>query len=131
MEEFDKFEHMTQKWFIRWWATICFFLGMGAVFSAYSAPDKPIDADMEVKVPGLVCPSCAIGIKRNLKREVNVKYLAFDVTKQLVLIDFVEIEGRIHYLKNNKIIKLVKDAGYEVLSIKRLDNTKPNRYNKP
>ncbi len=131
MEEFDKFEHMTHKWFIRWWATICFFLGMGVVFSAYSAPDKPIDADMEVKVPGLVCPSCAIGIKRNLKREVNVKYLAFDVTKQLVLIDFVEIEGRIHYLKNDKIIKLVKDAGYEVSSIKRLDNIKPNRYNKP
>lgn len=122
---------MTHKWFIRWWATICFFLGMGVVFSAYSAPDKPIDADMEVKVPGLVCPSCAIGIKRNLKREVNVKYLAFDVTKQLVLIDFVEIEGRIHYLKNDKIIKLVKDAGYEVSSIKRLDNIKPNRYNKP
>ena len=131
MEEFDKFEHMTQKWFIRWWATICFFLGMSVVFSAYSAPDKPIDADMEVKVPGVVCPSCAIGIKRNLKREVNVKYLAFDVTKQLVLIDFVEIEGRIHYLKNDKIIKLVKDAGYEVSSIKRLDNIKPNRYNKP
>ena len=86
---------------------------------------------MEVKVPGLVCPSCAIGIKRNLKREVNVKYLAFDVTKQLVLLDFVEIEGRIHYLKNDKIIKLVKDAGYEVSSIKRLDNIKPNRYNKP
>ena len=131
MEEFDKFEHITQKWFIRWWATICFFLGMGVVFSAYSAPDKPIDDDKEVKVPGLVCPSCAIGIKRNLKREVNVKYLAFDVTKQLVLIDFVEIEGRIHYLKNDKIIKLVKDAGYEVSSIKRLDNIKPNRYNKP
>ena len=131
MENFDKFEHMTQKWFIRWWATICFFLGMGAVFSAYSAPDKPIDADMEVKVPGLVCPSCAIGIKRNLKREVNVKYLAFDITKELVLIDFIEIEGVIRYLKNDRVIKLVKDACYEVTSIKRLDNKKPNRYNKP
>ena len=99
---------MTYKWFIRWWATICFFLGMGAVFVAYSAPDKPIDADMEVKVPGLVCPSCAIGIKRNLKREVNVKYLAFDIPKQLVLIDFVEIEGVI-LLLNDLIIKNLID----------------------
>ena len=105
--------------------------GAGIIFLASGAPDKPIDADMEVKVPGLVCPSCAIGIKRNLKREVNVKYLAFDITKELVLIDFIEIEGVIRYLKNDRVIKLVKDAGYEVTSIKRLDNKKPNRYNKP
>ena len=131
MEEFDKFEHMTQKWFIRWWATICFFLGMSVVFSAYSAPDKPIDPDMEVKVKGLVCPSCAIGIKKYLKREVNVKYVAFDTVKEVVLIDFVELKGRIHWLRNDRIILLVKNAGYEVFSIKRLDNIRPNRYNKP
>ena len=131
MENFDKFEHMTQKWFIRWWATICFFLGMGAVFSAYSAPDKPIDADMEVKVPGLVCPSCAIGIKKYLKKEINVKYVAFDIYKNLVLVDFVERDDRVLYLKNDKLITLIKKAGYEVTSIKRLDNKKPHRYNKP
>ena len=131
MEELDKFEHITQKWFIRWWATICFFLGMGGVFSAYSAPNKPIDADMEIMVPGLVCSSCAIGVKKYLKKEINVKDVAFDIYKDLVLVDFVERDDRVLYLKNDKIITLIKKAGYEVRSIKRLDNTKPNRYNKP
>ncbi len=99
--------------------------------SVFAIPDKPINADMEVKVLGLVCPSCAIGIKRNLKAELSVKYVAFDVQKQVVLIDFVEINGRVHFLKNEKILKLVKNAGYEVKYIKRLDKIKPNRYNKP
>lgn len=127
----DKFEHMSYKWFIRWWATICFFLGMGVVFSAYSAPMKPIDADMEVKIPGLVCSSCAIGIKRFFKKEFNVKDITFDIKKELALIDFVESNGIVQFLRNSKVIELVKKAGYEVKSIKRLDKSSPNRYNKP
>tara|TARA_R100000908_G_C3682861_1_gene100656 strand:- start:211 stop:642 length:432 start_codon:yes stop_codon:yes gene_type:complete len=98
---------------------------------AYSAPDKPIDPDMEVKVNGLVCASCAIGIKRKLKPEVNIKSLAFDTKKQLLLIDFIKIKGRVQWLRNDRIILLVKNAGYEVTSIKRLDNIRPNRYNQP
>jgi len=131
MEDFNKFEELADKYILRFVALIGLILGIVIVLSAHGAPDKPIDPDMEVKVKGLVCPSCAIGIKKYLKREVNVKYVSFDTVKEVVLIDFIEIEGRIHYLKNDKIIKLVKDAGYEVTSIKRLDNKQPNRYNKP
>ncbi len=131
MEDFNKFEELADKYILRFVALIGLILGIVIVLSAHGAPDKPIDPDMEVKVKGLVCPSCAIGIKKYLKREVNVKYVSFDTVKEVVLIDFIEIEGRIHYLKNDKIIKLVKDAGYEVTSIKRLDKLQPNRYNKP
>jgi len=131
MEDFNKFEELADKYILRFVALIGLILGIVIVLSAHGAPDKPIDPDMEVKVKGLVCPSCAIGIKKYLKREVNVKYISFDTVKEVVLIDFIEIEGRIHYLKNDKIIKLVKDAGYEVTSIKRLDKLQPNRYNKP
>jgi len=131
MEDFNKFEELADKYILRFVALIGLILGIVIVLSAHGAPDKPIDPDMEVKVKGLVCPSCAIGIKKYLKREVNVKYVSFDTVKEVVLIDFIEIEGRIHYLKNDKIIKLVKDAGYEVTSIKRLDNKQPSRYNKP
>ena len=131
MEDFNKFEELADKYILRFVALIGLILGIVIVLSAHGAPDKPIDPDMEVKVKGLVCPSCAIGIKKYLKREVNVKYVSFDTVKEVVLIDFIEIEGRIHYLKNDKIIKLVKDAGYEVTSIKRLDKIQPNRYNKP
>ena len=127
----DTFEHITHRWFIRWWATICFFVGLSAVFVAHSAPNKPIDADVEVKVPGLVCSSCAIGIKNYLKKEINVKDIAFDVKKEIVFIDFVQIKDKVHYLKPDKIVSLVKKAGYEVKSIKYLHNNIPNRYNKP
>jgi len=127
----DVIEQMTHRWFIRWWSTICFFLGMSLVFVGYSAPMKPIDADMEVKIPGLVCPSCAIGIKNYFKKEINVKDITFDVKKELALIDFVKSNGIVQFLRNSKVIELVKKAGYEVKSIKRLDKRSPNRYNKP
>jgi hypothetical protein len=106
-------------------------VGMGLVFMATSAPNKPIDADMEIKVKGLVCSSCAIGIKKYLKKEINVKYVAFDIYKHLVLVDFVERDGRVLYSKNDRLITLIEKSGYEVTYIKRLDNNKPNRYNKP
>ena len=135
MEDFDKFEQDLLRYFYsRLWkviAVISFLIGAGIVFVANSAPNKPIKADMEIQVPGLVCSSCAIGVKKYLKKEINVKYVAFDIYKNLVLVDFVERDDRVLYLKNDKIIALVKKAGYEVKSIKRLDNKKPNRYNKP
>ena len=131
----DKFEQDVLRYFYsRLWkvvAVIGLLIGAGIVFIANSAPDKPIKADMEIKVPGLVCSSCAIGIKKYLKKEINVKYVAFDIYKNLVLVDFVERDDRVLYLKNDKLITLIKKAGYEVTSIKRLHNQKPNRYNKP
>jgi len=135
-EDFDKFEQdLIHKYVysrvIRFVAIIGFLIGAGMVFIANSASDKPINPDMEINVPGLVCSSCAIGVKKYLKKEINVKYVAFNITKQLVLVDFVERDGNVFYLKNDKIIALVKKAGYEVKSIKRLDNKKPSRYNKP
>tara|TARA_Y100001973_G_scaffold33734_1_gene50836 strand:+ start:621 stop:932 length:312 start_codon:yes stop_codon:yes gene_type:complete len=88
--------------------------------------------DLEIKINGLVCSSCAIGVKRGFKKEINVSDVKFDTRRQVTLIDLKESEaGRVYWIKNEKIVKIVKDAGYEVTSIKRLWNKKPNRYNKP
>ena len=131
----DKFEQDVLRYFYsRLWkvvAVIGLLIGAGIVFIANSAPDKPIKADMEIKVPGLVCSSCAIGIKKYLKKEINVKYVAFNINKQLVLIDFIEKDGRVIYLTNKKLLELIKKSGYEVTYIKRLHIRSPNRYNKP
>ncbi len=134
-EDFDKFEqeihtHLYSR-VIKIVVVLGLLVGMGLVFMANSAPNKPIDADMEIKVKGLVCSSCAIGIKKYLKKEINVKYVAFDIYKHLVLVDFVERDGRVLYSKNDRLITLIEKSGYEVTYIKRLDNNKPNRYNKP
>ena len=88
--------------------------------------------DLEIKINGLVCSSCGIGIKRGFKREFNVNDIKFDVRKQLALVDLKESDsGRVYWLPNKKILKIVKDAGYEVTSIKRISDAKPRRYNKP
>ena len=134
-EDFDKFDqqlhtHVYRR-LIKLVVVLALLAGIGLAFVANSAPNKPIDADMEIKVRGLVCPSCAIGIKKYLKKEINVKYIAFDIYKHLVLVDFVERDGRVLYSKNDRLITLIEKSGYEVTYIKRLDNNKPNRYNKP
>jgi len=97
-----------------------------------SGADKFFKPDMEVKVLGLVCPSCAIGLKNSFKRHHKVLDFKIDTKKQLLSLEFKEgREGSIYYIKNKEVIKIVKDSGYEVGSIKILSNRKPNRYNKP
>ena len=127
----DKLEAITNRIIIRFVALIGFIIGIVLTVTVHGGPNKPIKADMEIMVPGLVCSSCAIGVKRKLKPEITIKDIAFDTKKQLLLIDFVELKGRIQWLRNDRIIFLVKKAGYEVRSIRRLDNSTPNRYNQP
>ena len=104
---------------IGWFGTISVF---GALFAHH----------IEVKIPGLVCSSCGIGIKNKLKKNTNVVDVAFDIKNQLALIQCkVSQSNRIYFINNKFITNAVKNAGYEVRSIKRLSNLKPNRYNKP
>ena len=94
--------------------------------------DNFLKPDTEVKVLGLVCPSCAVGLKNSLKKHPKLLGFKINTKKQLLLLDFKENkEGSISYIKNEEIIKIVKKSGYEVYSIKRLANIKPNRYNSP
>jgi cation transport ATPase len=88
--------------------------------------------DMEVKVLGLVCSSCGIGLKNSFKRHDKVSALKMNTQKQILLLDFKEgKEGAVYYIKNKEVIRMVEKAGYEVESIKILADRKPNRYNKP
>ena len=52
-----------------------FLLAAVLSFSAFSH-------DLEIKINGLVCSSCGIGIKRGFKRDPNVVDIRFDVKKQ-------------------------------------------------
>jgi len=82
--------------------------------------------DVEIKINGLVCPSCAIGVKNIFKKSFYVKELKMDTKKQVLLLEYKSIE-----IHPSKIKKMVKDSGYEVRSIRWLKDKKPNRYNKP
>ena len=123
---FDKFEqdlyiHLYRR-LARLAAVIGFLVGMGLVFIAYSEPNKPIIPDVEVKVKGLVCSICGYGLVKVFRKDIVVINATVDIKKNLLLLDFLESEdGVVHYIKNDRIIKMVKDSGYEVESIKRLD----------
>jgi hypothetical protein len=110
---------------------ISFLIGWLLV-TELSGADKFFKPDMEIKVLGLVCPSCAVGLKNSFKRHPKVLGLKMDTKKQLLSLDFKEgKEGSIYYIKNEEVIKMVDKSGYKVHSIKRLAIRKPNRYNKP
>ena len=105
---------------------ITLFLSVVVLHAAFIEPDA------EVKVLGLVCPSCAVGLKNIFKRHRSVKEIVIDTKKGLMFLDFVETkDGKVAWISNPKIIKMVKKSGYNVASIKRFHNEKPNRYNAP
>ena len=87
---------------------------------------RNIDPDIEIKINGLVCPSCGIGIKNGLNKTKLVKQIKFDTKKQLCFVEYISIE-----IHPSQIVKIVRDAGYEVASIRWLKKKEPNRYNKP
>jgi hypothetical protein len=135
-EDFDKFEQEVRGYIYsrlaKLAAVIGFLVGVGLVFMAHAGMNKPITADTEVKIKGLVCSICGYGLVKLFRKDIVVVDAVIDIQKNLLLLDFLESEdGVVHYIKNDRIIKMVTDSGYEVESIKRLDNKKPNRYNKP
>jgi len=99
-----------------------FFLVMAV--GLHGAPD--IDPDVEIKINGLVCSICGLGVKNVFKKSIYVKNLKIDSKKQILLLEYNNIE-----IHPSQIQKMVKNAGYEVTSIKWLKKKKPNRYNKP
>jgi len=96
-------------------------LSTGVVFA-----NGVFDPDIEIKVKGLVCPSCAIGIKNGLNKTKLIKTIKFDTKKQIVLVEYISIE-----IHPSKIKQIIKNSGYKVSSIKWLKKKQPNRYNKP
>ena len=48
-------------------------------FNLNAAP--PIDPDVEIRVNGMVCSSCAVGLKKIFKKDSRVKVLKMDTLK--------------------------------------------------
>ena len=115
---------MNKKTFI--YIVICLLFGWLLANTAAAQTKGVFDPDVELKIPGLVCPSCAIGIKKGFKKTNQIKEIKFDAKKEICLIEFISIENH-----PSQIRKIVKNAGYELKSIKWLKDKKPNRYNKP
>ena len=53
---------------------------------------RSIDPDVEIRIKGLVCPSCSIGRKNIFKRNFYVKELKMDTKKGLLFLEYQSIE---------------------------------------
>jgi|TARA_B100000900_G_C20595852_1_gene723371 copper chaperone CopZ len=96
------------------------------LITTLQAKEESFNPDVELKIIGLVCPSCAIGIKNGFLKTKLIKRLKFDSKKQTCRIEFIFIQ-----IHPDKMKKIVKDAGYELTSVKYLKDRKPKRYNQP
>jgi copper chaperone CopZ len=75
------------------------------------SPAQIIDATIK----GLVCPSCAIGIKKQLNKTKKVEKVKLDIEKEVAHIYL--IKGKT--LTDKEVHKAIKNAGYEVSKITR------------
>jgi len=69
--------------------TLSFLFGIGLTFPVFA---NVFDPDIEIKIKGLVCPSCAIGIKNGLQKTKLVKQIKFNTKKQLCIVEYISIE---------------------------------------
>ena len=76
--------------------------------------------EVRVKIKGLVCPSCAIGIKKHLFKTNKVDTVTFNVDKQLAYIYC----NKDKYLTDKEITKAIDNAGYKALKITRHEEEK-------
>ena len=66
--------------------------------------------DITINIKGLVCPTCAIGIKKNFIKTKKVESVKLDIKNQQAHI--VKIPP--HKLTDGEIVKAIKSAGYEI-----------------
>ena len=94
--------------------------------SLFAETKDTFNPDVELKIIGLVCPSCAIGIKNGFLKTKLIKQLKFDTKKQTCRIEFIFVQ-----IHPDKMKKIVENAGYELTSVKYLKDKNPKRYNSP
>ena len=63
-----------------------------------------------VNVKGLICPSCAIGIKKHLDKTKKVKSIKLNIEKQQTII--TELKNKT--ITDNEIKTAIENAGYEI-----------------
>jgi len=78
-------------------------------------PSIALSSVIEVKVLGLVCNACGIGIKKHLIKTKKVDKIKLDTKKHLTYIHTLKDKN----LTNKEIHTAIKKAGYEVSKITR------------
>ena len=86
--------------------------------TALVAPMLARADEVTITVKGMVCSFCAQGIKKTFSREPGVTNVNVNLDTKLVTI----VTDASSTLSDEKIRDSIRDAGYEVLEIKRKPN---------
>ena len=87
---------------------------MATTFSFAFAQTVPLD-EIQIKVNGLVCDFCARNISKVFSKVKEVSKVDVDLSQKVVTLALVS--GSV--LEDERIGKLIRDAGYQVVSINR------------
>ncbi|MGQ0504538.1 MAG: heavy-metal-associated domain-containing protein [Myxococcaceae bacterium] len=78
-----------------------------------SAP--ALAAEVQVTIKGMVCSFCATGLKKTLGAEKGIQAVNVSLEKKRVTL---QVDPK-HAPSDDRIRELVKDAGYDVVSVER------------
>ncbi len=85
-------------------------------FAAEKATEKKLGETVLVNVKGLVCDFCAVGLKKTFgKKTPEVNSIDVSLKEQKIILYFEKDKT----LADEKITKLIKDNGYNIVSIVR------------
>ncbi len=91
-------------------ALVIMVTAISSVFAQVAAP-----GEIQIKVNGLVCDFCARNISKVFSKVKEVSNVDVDLSRKLVTLALAP--GFV--LEDEKIGKLIRDAGYQVVSINR------------
>ncbi len=96
------------------WNVIAVFV----LLAGLSVPTIGFAETIHATVNGLVCGFCATGIEKTFKEEASVENVAVDLESKLVTVELKKGQQ----MDDATFSKLVTNAGYNVVSIKRDKN---------
>lgn len=88
-----------------------------AVFTSVNADSNTTAGDLklDITVNGLVCDFCARAVEKVFKKEFTVKSVDIDLSEKFVTVTLPAGTE----ISDEKVKKLVNDAGYAFVSVKR------------
>jgi len=95
--------------------TLIILLTFGVTTSSYAAEKSII-----VHINGLVCDFCARSLEKVFGKQEEVESVKVDLEKKIITLNFKDTKD----IDNMNIIKLITDAGYNVVGIDREGESK-------
>jgi periplasmic mercuric ion binding protein len=82
---------------------------------ALLVPVSALAGEIHIGIKGMVCPFCATGLKKTLGKEKGIQKVTVSLEQRRVTLEVDAAQAP----TDERLRELVKDAGYETVSIER------------